>query len=743
MIKSLHRLSKLNYFFSATKNSRSLFTSKVRINKMFSYPEAKRDNTVDVYHGVEIKDPYRWLEDPEAEEVKTFVDKQNALSRPFLSTCESVEPQVILDRLKQLWDFPKYSCPKKHGNKYYFYKNSGLQNQSVIYSQNSPTEPEEEAKVFFDPNTLSDDGSVAISTTEYSKDGKIFAYGLSKSGSDWSEIHFMNAETGEKYPEVLEKIRYSSIAWTHDNLGIFYGTYLEQQGTVDGSETLGARDQKLCYHKIGTPQSEDVIAVEFPEEPLWRIGAEVSDCGEYLIVSPRRDCRDNLIYFTKLPEDKKIENLKSLKLTKVVEKFQADYDYITNDGAETIFSTNRNAPNYRLIRINFNDYSEEKWTDLIPEDPKRVLDWAVATHKDKLVVCYIQDVKHILELHYLKTGQLLKTFPLDLGTIVGISADRDYSEIFYQFTSILTPGRIFMADLAKDEEPRVLREIKVSNFDPSAYKMSQVFYPSKDGTKIPMFVVTRADAVLDGSMPALLYGYGGFNVSIYPTFSVMRLTFVQHLKGVFAIANIRGGGEYGEKWHNSGRLDNKQNVFDDFQCAAEYLIANKYTEAKKLTIHGGSNGGLLVAACINQRPELFGAAVADVGVMDMLRYHKFTIGYAWVSDYGSSDDEKQFLTLLKYSPLHNVRVPEGNRQYPATLLLTADHDDRVVPLHTLKLIATLQHVLGKLPQQTNPLLARIDTKAGHGRGKPTTKVIEEIRDIFVFIIKTLNLKFYN
>ncbi|CAD6241187.1 GSCOCG00009209001-RA-CDS [Cotesia congregata] len=542
IIKSLHRLSKLNYFFSATKNSRNFFTSKVKINKMFSYPEAKRDNTVDVYHGVEIKDPYRWLEDPEAEEVKAFVDKQNALSRPFLSTCESVEPQVILDRLKQLWDFPKYSCPKKHGNKYYFYKNSGLQNQSVIYSQNSPTEPEEEAKVFFDPNTLSDDGSVAISTTEFSKDGKIFAYGLSKSGSDWSEIHFMNAETGEKYPEVLEKIRYSSIAWTHDNLGIFYGTYLEQQGTVDGSETLGARDQKLCYHKIGTPQSEDVIAVEFPEEPLWRIGAEVSDCGEYLIVSPRRDCRDNLIYFTKLPEDKKVENLKSLKLTKVVEKFQADYDYITNDGAEMIFSTNRNAPNYRLIRINFDDYSEEKWTDLIPEDPKRVLDWAVATHKDKLVVCYIQDVKHILELHCLKTGELLKTFPLDLGTIVGISADRDYSEIFYQFTSILTPGRIFMADLAKDEEPKVLREIKVSNFDPSAYKMSQVFYPSKDGTKIPMFIVTRADAVLDGSMPALLYGYGGFNVSIYPTFSVMRLTFVQHLKGVFAIANIRGGG---------------------------------------------------------------------------------------------------------------------------------------------------------------------------------------------------------
>ncbi|XP_034949822.1 prolyl endopeptidase [Chelonus insularis] len=703
---------------------------------MFSYPEARRDEScVDVYHGVEIKDPYRWLEDPESEEVKAFVNAQNEITRPFLDSC-SVS-QDIHDRLKQLWDYPKYSCPERHGDKYYFYKNTGLQNQSVLYVQDTP---HSEATVFLDPNTLSEDGSVAISNTQFSEDGLIFAYGLSSSGSDWSTIHFIDVKTGTEYPEVLEKIKYSTITWTHDNKGIFYGTYLEQKGVTDGSETLGARDQKLCYHRVGTTQAEDVLVVEFPEEPLWRIGAEVTDCGKYLLVTPMKDCRDNLIYFTKLESSEKITG--KLSLTKVVEKFEADYDYITNVGSKMLFMTNRKAPNYRLVWINFDDYAESNWTNLIDEDSKRVLDWAVAVHTDKLVVCYIEDVKHILQLHCLNTGKLIRTFPLDLGTIVGFSGDIDYSEIFYQFTSFLTPGIIYTLDLAKNEEPQVLREIKVDNFDPSAYKMTQVFYSSKDGTRIPMFIVMGADAVLDGSMPALLYGYGGFNVSLQPTFGVSRLVFIQNLRGVFALANLRGGGEYGEKWHNNGRLFKKQNVFDDFHCAAEYLIEHGYTTAKKLTIHGGSNGGLLVAACINQRPELYGAAIAEVGVMDMLKFHKFTIGYAWISDYGSSDDKEHFKYLLKYSPLHNVKIPENNIQYPATLLLTADHDDRVVPLHTLKLIATLQYTLGKLPQQTNPLMARIETKAGHGRGKPTTKIIEEKRDILAFMVKTLNLKFY-
>ncbi|XP_012274622.1 prolyl endopeptidase isoform X2 [Orussus abietinus] len=701
----------------------------------FQYPEVRQDKTIiDTYHNVEVPDPYRWLEDPDSEETKAFVDAQNALSKEYLLSCKS--RQGIHDRLKQLWDFPKYSCPARHGDKYYFYQNTGLQNQSVLYSQD---DLEEEPTVFIDPNILSDDGTVAIAYNQFSEDGSIFAYGLSRSGADWSTIHFMNAKTGEKYPEVLEMIRYSPIAWTHDNRGIFYGCYPDQKGKADGSETQGNQNQKLCYHVLGTPQSEDVIVVEFPEQPLWRIGAVVTDCGNWLMVTPLKDCRDNLVYFTKLIPENKIEG--KLPLTQVIEKLEADYEYVTNDGTKAIFRTNRNAPNFKLIAIDLDDYTEDKWTVLLPEHPKNVLNWATAVDKDKLVVCYIEDVKSVLQLHSLRTGELLRTFPLDVGTVVGISGDKKYSEIFYQFTSFLTPGIIYTTDLQKNESPKVLREIKVKNFDPTLYETSQQFYKSKDGTLIPIFIVMKKNTVLDGSTPALLYGYGGFNVSIQPTFSVTRLVFIQHLNGILAIPNIRGGGEYGEKWHNAGRFQNKQNTFDDFQCAAEYLIEKKYTNKSKLTIHGSSNGGLLVAACANQRPDLYGAVIAQAGVMDMLRFHKFTIGYAWTSDYGSSDDPKHFESLLKYSPLHNIKPPENAEQYPAMLVLTADHDDRVVPLHSLKLVATLQNTLRKLPKQTNPIIARIDTKSGHGSGKPTAKLIEESTDILSFITQALKLQF--
>ncbi|KAF7989729.1 hypothetical protein HCN44_008403 [Aphidius gifuensis] len=701
----------------------------------FIYPEARRDEEFsEIYHGVEIKDPYRWLEDPESEETKQFVAAQNAVTRPYLDACP--EKQDIYDRIKQMWDVPKSYCPRRHGDKYYFYRNTGLQNQSVLFVQDTlDSEPE----MFFDPNSLSEDGSVAVSSKEFSKNGRILAYGLSSSGSDWSTIHFMDTETRKKYPEVLEKIKYSPITWTNDNLGIFYGTYIDQKGVTDGSETVGARDQKLCYHRIGTPQSEDVIVVEFPEEPLWRIGAIVSNCGKWLIITPRKDCRDNLVYFTSL-EDNKLDG--KLPLKKIVDKFEADYEFITTEGTSAIFRTNKNAPNYQLISIDLNDYASDKWTTLLPEHPEYVLDWAAAVDGDKFVACYIEDVKHVLKLHSLKTGEVIKKYTLEHDTIVGFSGDKDYSDFFFHSTSFTTPGIIYAVDLKKDLEAKVHHEMKVSGFDPKNYKTKQVFYPSKDGTLIPMFILTHKDAVLDGSMPALLYGYGGFNISIQATFSVTRLAFVQHLKGVVAIANIRGGGEYGEKWHNGGRFLNKQNGFDDFQYAAKYLIDNNYTCAEKLTIQGGSNGGLLVAACVNQRPDLFGAAIAEVGVMDMLRFHKFTVGYAWVSDYGCSDEKEHFENLIKYSPLHNVRPPSNNGQYPAVLLLTADHDDRVVPLHSLKLIATLQHTLGKLPQQTKPLMARIETKAGHGSGKPTSKIIGQSTDILAFIIRTLRLKFY-
>ncbi|XP_065166170.1 prolyl endopeptidase-like isoform X2 [Atheta coriaria] len=730
VLRSLSRARKSTHLkYSNTRRKTSEQTTKM----VFNYPEARREDLVEDYHGVKVADPYRWMEDPDSEETKQFVNAQNKITQPFINEYEFKEN--IQKQVTKLWNYPKCSAPYREGDQYYQYRNTGLQNQSVIYQWNVDNP---EAKVFLDPNLLSSDGTIALSGTKFSKNGKVFAYGLSASGSDWLEIKFRNVDTGEDYKEVLKKVKFSSMAWMHDNVGFFYGAYINKEGKADGSETDSNEFHKLYYHKLGTDQSEDVMVVEF-EDPQLRINSCVSYCGNYLVVTAIKGCKNNLVYFAKL--DGGITG--KLQLTPVVTELEADYEYITNNDTKFYFHTNKDAQNNRIIVIDFNKPAKENWQNLIPEDPKDVLDWGKPINNDKLVLCYLRDVKHTLSLHKLESGEKIMDFDVDLGTINGTSGKRDHDEMFYGFGSFLTPNTIYKVEFLKDGEIKqsVFHQTKVGDLDPSQYVSKQEFYISKDGSKVPMFIVHKKDFVRDGSRPCMLYGYGGFNINITPSFSVSRLIFVNHFDGCFVVANIRGGGEYGDKWHNGGRFANKQNCFDDFQVAAQYLVEQKYTNSDKLAILGGSNGGLLVAACINQAPNLFSTAICQVGVLDMLRFHKFTIGYAWKSDYGSSETKEGFDYLYKYSPLHNIRVPEGDTQYPSTLLLTADHDDRVVPLHSMKFIAELQHTVGKSPKQTKPLMVRVETKAGHGAGKPTAKLIEEITDTLCFIAKTSNLQY--
>ncbi|XP_035660447.1 prolyl endopeptidase-like isoform X3 [Branchiostoma floridae] len=702
------------------------------------YPEARRDDSaIDDYHGTKVPDPYSWLEDPDGEETKAFVEAQNKITLPYLEKC-AVRKQFQA-RLKEMWDYPKYGCPFKRGSRYFYYYNTGLQNQSVLYVQDSL---DAEAKVFLDPNKFSEDGTVSLRGSAFSEDGEYFAYGISKSGSDWVTIKFMKVAGAEQLPDTLEYVKFSCMSWTHDHKGLFYNRFPEPETKADGTETTANLHQKLYYHVIGTDQSEDVLCGEFPDHPKWMPGAEVSDDGRYVILAIREGCDPvNRLYYCDLQTvDYKVTGI--LPWVKVADNFDAEYEYIANEGTLFTFKTNLNAPRYKLINIDFSKPEMDQWTDLVPESETDVMEWTACVNQDKLVLCYLHDVKTELYLHELKTGKRITTFPLDIGSVVGYSGRKQDSEIFYQFMSFLTPGVIYHCDLTKDKlEPTVFRQIKVKDFDPSGFQTDQVFFSSKDGTKVPMFIVHKKDIPLDGTHPVLLYGYGGFNISITPSFSVSRIVFMLHLGGILAVPNIRGGGEYGEIWHKAGTKEKKQNVFDDFQGAAEYLIKNKYTSASKITINGGSNGGLLVGACVNQRPDLFGCAVSQVPVMDMLKFHKFTIGHAWTTDFGCSDNKEGFDYLIKYSPLHNIQTPSDSVvQYPAILLLTGDHDDRVVPLHSLKFIAQLQHTVGSNPKQTNPLFIRVDTKSGHGFGKPTAKVIEETSDIYAFIAENLKLE---
>ncbi|KAK8944369.1 hypothetical protein KSP39_PZI007750 [Platanthera zijinensis] len=762
-LKSIHSFSSLPHVlitpgFSLSSSSRRPLSSSAAGMGSLSdpfpplpYPPARRDDSVVYnYHGALVPDPYNWLEDSNSEETKAFVESQAALTNSFLAECG------VRERLRQkitaLFDHPRYDTPFKRGGKYFYFHNSGLQAQSVLYVQ---SDLDSEAEVLLDPNALSDDGTVALSTAAISRDGRYLAYGLSSSGSDWVTIKVMRIDDKKPESDTVSWVKFSSISWTHDGKGFFYGRYPapKEGGDVDaGTETDINLDHQLCYHFLGTDQLEDILCWKDPENPKHIFNAIVTEDGKYVTLTITEGCDPvNKLYYCDLStlsgglaDFKGCQDI--LPFIKLVDNFEAQYEVVANDDTEFTFLTNKEAPRYKLVRVDLS--KPEIWTDVLVEDQRDVLESVYAVNGDQLLVCYLSDVKHILQIRDLQTGLFLHDLPIEMGTVTGISGKRKDAEIFIGFTSFLTPGVIYKCNLSSEApEMKVFRDVSVPDFDKDDFQVKQVFVSSKDGTKIPMFIVSRKDITLDGSHPILLYGYGGFNISLTPSFSVGRIVLARNLRFVVCIANIRGGGEYGEEWHKAGSLSRKQNCFDDFIAASEFLISSGYTNSRKLCIEGGSNGGLLVAACINQRPDLFGCALAHVGVMDMLRFHKFTIGHAWTSDYGCSDTEDEFQWLIKYSPLHNVKRPwdkssDSSTQYPPTMLLTADHDDRVVPLHSLKLLATMQYILCTSLEnspQKNPIIARIDLKSGHGAGRPTQKLIDEAADRYGFAAKMMGV----
>jgi len=674
------------------------------------YPETKKVDVVDNYHGTLVSDPYRWLEDDKSEEIKAWIEEQNKVTFDYLNKIPFREK--IKSRLTEIFNYPKFGAPFRAGNKYYFFKNDGLQNQSVLYVKKTL---ESEEEVFLDPNKFSEDGTKSLTTISFSDDGKYLVYGVSSGGSDWNEFFVMNAETKELLSDHLKWIKFSGAAWKGN--GFYYSRYPEPTGSE-----LSTKNEfsKVYYHKIGTNQEEDVLIYEDPSKPRRGFSAQTTDDERFLIIYLTEGTSKNGFIVKDLSDDKS-------KFVTIVDDFKNNYSVIDNIEDKLLVRTDYNAPNYKLVLIDPKNPSKENWTDVIPQS-KNVLQ-SVRIIGGKIIATYLQDVAHRVYIFDLN-GNLEGEIKLpSLGT-VNFSGRRDDYISFYTFTSFTSPGTIYKFDV-KTKSSELFRQIEL-NFDFDNYETKQVFYASKDGTKIPMFIVHKKGLKLDGNNPTYLYAYGGFNVSLLPSFNVSRLILLEN-NGVFALANIRGGGEYGEEWHKAGMLDKKQNVFDDFIAAAEYLIKEGYTNPNKLAIAGGSNGGLLIGAVINQRPDLFKVALPAVGVMDMLRFHKFTIGYYWIVEYGSSDNPEQFEYLYKYSPLHNIR--EG-LNYPAVLVTTADHDDRVVPAHSYKYIATLQEKYkGK-----NPVLIRIETKAGHGAGKPTSKIIDEQTDIWSFVFYNLELE---
>lgn len=679
-----------------------------------NYPATSKGQQVDDYHGIEVADPYRWLENPDSEETIAWVKAQNKITFNYLKQIPARDD--IKKRLTKLWDYEKYGIPFREGNRYFYFKNNGLQNQSVLYTlKNLDDKPE----VLLDPNKLSEDGTVALSGTSISDDGKYLAYGISIAGSDWQEWKVRNIETGEDLSDHLKWIKFSGASWTNDSKGFFYSRYDEpnEQTKLEDVNYY----QKLYYHQLGQPQSEDTLIYERSDKKEWGFNGSVTEDGSYLIISVwlGTDSK-NLVFYQDLTNSKS-------EVVELISKFESAYSFIDNDNNIFYFQTDLNAPRGKVIAVNIENPQQKNWSEIIPQTQETLE--SVGTINNQFVAEYLKDARSQIKIYDTKGAFIREVELPGIGSVGGFNGRKSDTETFYVFTSFTTPGTIYRYDMVTGKST-VFREPKV-DFNADNYETKQIFYKSKDGTQVPMFIVSKKGIKLDGNNPTYLYGYGGFNLSLTPSFSVTSLIWME-MGGVYVVANIRGGGEYGEEWHQAGMKDKKQNVFDDFIAAAEWLIDNDYTKSEKLAIAGGSNGGLLVGACMTQRPDLFGAALPAVGVMDMLRFHKFTIGWAWVPEYGSSENPEEFKTLYAYSPLHNLKPGTA---YPATLITTADHDDRVVPAHSFKFAAALQAA----HDGEAPVLIRIETKAGHGAGKPTAKIIEEVADKWAFLVKTLGI----
>ena len=679
------------------------------------YPKAHTVAQVDTLHGVPVEDPYRWLEDADSEETRAWVEAENAVTSSYLAAIP--ERDAIRGELERLWNYEKFGLPTREGDRYFYTRNDGLQNQSVLYVQDGI---DGEPRALLDPNALAADGTIAIAGTSPSDDGNLLAYGLSSGGSDWREWKVRDVRTGEDLPDVLQWIKFSSVAWTPDNAGFFYSRY---DAPAEGEALRGANYfPKIHYHRIGTEQAADPLVYHRPDQKEWTFGASVTEDGKYVGISIfRGTSRKSAFSYRELSA-----GTGNAPVVDLLTDFDAIYSFLGNEGPIFYFRTNLDAPRGRIISIDVNSPQRAAWREVVPELDE-TLD-AASLVGGRFVGTYLRDACSRVRVFELD-GRPVRDVKLPgLGTASGFGGRKDRSETFFTFTSFTTPTSVFRHDVATGET-KLFKAPKL-DFDASLYETKQVFYSSKDGTRVPMFLVHKKGLKADGSHPTFLYGYGGFNVSLTPTFSVPNLVFVE-MGGIYAQPNLRGGGEYGEKWHEAGMKANKQNVFNDFYAAAEWLVANKYTSRDKLGIGGGSNGGLLVGAAITQRPELFGAALPAVGVMDMLRFHKFTVGWGWVSDYGSPDEANDFHVLRAYSPLHNVKP---GVDYPPTLITTGDHDDRVVPAHSYKFAAAMQAAGGP-----RPALIRIETRAGHGAGKPTRKLIEETADKWAFLVRELHM----